>query len=280
MTVYRIVPSSRPNDANEHLQPSITTTIWTVRSQRTRFAMQTEVSTHEENDKRSAMCVCNSLIKDSYETKYLEAEVETSKEAIWLVSEWNAKTFINRSVRVILPEIWTFDSNNGGKRWAGKKVLQGPFFEDCEKFNSNTGWANDEFPCAHVMQAMWHFSYHVSQGKRFLCDLQGAVFRDSVVLTDPAVISNDQIYGPKDLGVEGISSFFAYHECKEFCRSRWMSHGDPHTYTTRKGVGVPCSMSQVDRRDLSCLARCLRINVHFCRRRCPWTTADYRKNRK
>ena len=38
------------------------------------------------------------------------------------------------------------------------------------------------------------------------------MYDDTVVLTDPVILSKDQIYGVTDLGLEGISSFFYKHE--------------------------------------------------------------------
>jgi hypothetical protein len=37
-----------------------------------------------------------------------------------------------------------------------------------------------------------------------LCDLQGGVYSDGVVLTDPVVMSRDNSLGPTDLGPPGL----------------------------------------------------------------------------
>lgn len=39
------------------------------------------------------------------------------------------------------------------------------------------------------MQALSHYSYHVLNGEYLLCDLQGGINDDSVVLTDPVIHS-------------------------------------------------------------------------------------------
>jgi len=96
-----------------------------------------------------------------------------------------------------------------------------PFIESWQKFNSNSGWMDDSTPWPRVMQALSHFSYHASSGRSVLCDLQGGVYSDGVVLTDPVILSRARQYGVTDLGPEGISSFFARHECNEFCKSSW-----------------------------------------------------------
>lgn len=71
------------------------------------------------------------------------------------------------------------------------------------------------------MQALSHFSYHASRRAILLCDLQGAVYRDRVVLTDPVVHSLDRRYGPTDMGSRGMSTFFHHHKCNLFCRPEW-----------------------------------------------------------
>ena len=134
-------------------------------------------------------------------------------------------------VQINLPEVWTFDSTSG--TWAGKKVLQEPFIINYQKFNSNTGWADESIPWARVMQALSHFSYHISNGQTLLCDLQGGVYQDGVVLTDPVVMSTTRQYGPTDLGSPGISSFFSNHTCNEFCRSNWRRPRDQQQYYRR-----------------------------------------------
>lgn len=48
-----------------------------------------------------------------------------------------------------------------------------PFIENYRKFNSALGQAPDDDEFAGPIQALSHFSYHISDGKMLLCDLQG-----------------------------------------------------------------------------------------------------------
>jgi hypothetical protein len=51
--------------------------------------------------------------------------------------------------------------------------------EDFGKFNSNSGWAPVTGTAwTDAMQALSHFSYHDSDDKVLLCDLQGGVYSD------------------------------------------------------------------------------------------------------
>ena len=59
-----------------------------------------------------------------------------------------------------------------------------------------------------------------------LCDLQGAIYRDGVVLTDPVILSRNESYGVTDLGARGISTFFGRHVCNQFCEESWQIPND------------------------------------------------------
>lgn len=45
------------------------------------------------------------------------------------------------------------------------------------------------------MQALSHFSYHFSDGNLLLCDLQGGIAQDHIILTDPVILSKERKFG-------------------------------------------------------------------------------------
>ena len=49
-----------------------------------------------------------------------------------------------------------------------------------------------------------------------VCDLQGVIEDDIVVLTDPVIISKSGSYGPTDLGAKCIETFFFRPHAKFF----------------------------------------------------------------
>ena len=111
-------------------------------------------------------------------------------------------------------------------KYKGQKTLIEPFIECFQKFNSNVGSVINEADTGGwpaLMQALSHYSYHISGGKYALCDLQGGIWPDGggVVLTDPVILSRTREFGVTDLGPEGISTFFARHKCNKFCKSEW-----------------------------------------------------------
>merc|ERR1719502_2020314 len=93
-------------------------------------------------------------------------------------------------------------------------MIDGEYF----KFNSNTGYAA---PDSATMQALSHFSYHHTNGKYLLCDLQGGRYDGYYVLTDPVIHSKDKEFGGTDLGQDGIDNFMAHHKCGRFCNPNW-----------------------------------------------------------
>ena len=97
-----------------------------------------------------------------------------------------------------------------------------------QKINSKSGWADTNTPWPRVMQALSHFLYHASSGQFVLCDLQGEVYSNAVILTDPVILSRNKMYGVTDLGLEGISSFFSNHVVMNFAKilGQWSKPAD------------------------------------------------------
>lgn len=179
-------------------------------------------------------CVCKWFKTGGVlESSFYDIDLSTVKKALELITKWNSSGMVNKMVKINQPEVWRF---TGGAR-AGRKILQEPFIAKYQKFNSNTGWADDSTPWPRVMQALSHYSYHVSNGTEMICDLQGGYYNDGVILTDPVVLSLGRCYGPTDLGRKGIDNFFACHTCNEFCRSGWLKPRFPlKTLKARKGT--------------------------------------------
>merc|ERR1712151_696611 len=81
----------------------------------------------------------------------------------------------------------------------------------------NSGSVEDGFA---TMQALSHYSYHATDGRCLVCDLQGVFDGEQYILTDPVICSTAEKFGVTDLGQKGIQNFFAYHECNSICH-RW-----------------------------------------------------------
>mmetsp|Transcript_10874 Transcript_10874/g.30022 ORF Transcript_10874/g.30022 Transcript_10874/m.30022 type:complete len:243 (-) Transcript_10874:256-984(-) len=162
-----------------------------------------------------------------YEAHYFDTDIKTVDKAINIIEKWNQKSFIDKMVMVNTPGVWELTDGEE----AGAKLLVEPFIENYEKFNSNSGWNETGIAWGRAMQALSHFSYHITGGQCLLCDLQGGSYSNGIVLTDPVIISRTQgAYGPTDLGRTGISSFFSSHRCNEYCRRAWSMPTDRTRY--------------------------------------------------
>jgi hypothetical protein len=171
-----------------------------------------------------------------YENSFFQSEMDVINASMNIIEQYNKAGVIDRHIYLNQPTIWTF---TGGSR-VGQKALVEPFIENFQKFNSNTGWKDPTgTPWSLVMQSLSHFSYHSSGGRLVLCDLQGGIYSDGAVLTDPVVMSADQKYGPTDLGREGIVTFFARHVCNQYCRSSWTKPHNPVAhFQEQKGTSM------------------------------------------
>jgi len=179
------------------------------------------------------------LNKLGWQKNHIDRDLSAVEKALRIIASWNRANFSEKMIRLNIPEPWTI---------SGKRCLVEPYIHGFFKMNSNTGWVHDcnrdydsnsdddddehEDFCDTIdmLQALSHFSYHVSNGQFVLCDLQGGIFRDGVILTDPAILSCDSRFGLTDLGPEGISSFFYSHQCNRYCSDDWLEPRDQRPY--------------------------------------------------
>ncbi|KAK8069936.1 hypothetical protein PG994_006552, partial [Apiospora phragmitis] len=146
----------------------------------------------------------------------LAGEYRVIRCAQALVEAWNNAGVVQQPVCVLAPQVMTSDDGTKERR------MVEPFIPGYRKHNNNNGYVMPSFdPWNEVMQAVSHFSYHISDGARLLCDVQGGPAKNVYVLTDPAVHSDGNHYGETDLGKPGMQRFFATHRCNKFCRSDW-----------------------------------------------------------
>jgi hypothetical protein len=164
-----------------------------------------------------------------FETDYFTLDIKAVHKALEIANRFNQLNIVNKPIKINVAEVWTFTDDSGTK-WAGSKALSEPFIQNYQKFNSNTGWTDTTRVWAQVMQALSHFSYHVTGGMHVLCDIQGGIYQREVVLSDPVILSRNRDYGVTDLGPEGISSFFSMHQCNNFCRPNWTQPSNPVRY--------------------------------------------------
>ncbi|KAL7950231.1 kinase-like protein [Trichoderma barbatum] len=162
----------------------------------------------------------------AFSDDYFKYDILAVDKARETVNRFNHLRIVNQTIKINVPGVWTF-AEDCSDDWKGQKCLTEPFIQNYQKFNSNSGWNAKSTTWSEVMQALSHFSYHVSGGMYVLCDLQGGIYQHEVVLSDPVIPSRHREYGVTDLGADGISSFFSNHECNGYCRSNWTRPANP-----------------------------------------------------
>ncbi len=73
---------------------------------------------------------------------------------------------------------------------------------------------------ARFLEGFAHWSWVETRGDKMVLDLQGIELQERYLLVDPVILSNTAkggVYGPTDIGVEGMAMFFAYHDCGQVC---------------------------------------------------------------
>lgn len=152
-----------------------------------------------------------------YSQDFYEADLKIIDRAIRIVAQFNYSEVMAGMQNILVNKPSIMRSPDG------MFYLLEPFINRYEKFNSSTGWVSPKQDhWTLLMQALSHFSYHTSSGMFTLCDLQGGTnARGQCILTDPVIHSQQRQFGVTDLGRAGIITFFANHECNEYCQHHW-----------------------------------------------------------
>ncbi len=180
---------------------------------------------YTKGERKGEDCVAKSFKSGSvFEESYFTAEMKVVARALQVINNFNNDHIINKPIWLNEPSVWSYEQSK-------EMVLVEPMIHNFEKFNSNSGWTPKENnPWVNVMQALSHYSYHSSQRQVLLCDLQGGIYKDGFIITDPVIMSLTTEYGPTDLGPTGMSTFFARHRCNQYCSELWIKPHDKKVY--------------------------------------------------
>ncbi|KAF3397274.1 hypothetical protein DPV78_008077 [Talaromyces pinophilus] len=139
---------------------------------------------------------------------FFTLDIKAVDKVLEIVEWFNQLNMTDKIIKINIPAIWHF-ADDCEKDWAGQMVLCEPYIHNYQKWNSNNGWNGHFTVWGKCMQALGHFSFHVSGGHYVLCDLQGGIHHNEVVISDPVILSPTHEYGVTDLGVDGMSTFFS-----------------------------------------------------------------------
>ena len=180
------------------------------------------------------------LMNARYEQSRMDMKNRVLHRAVKLVAAFNASRSSRTTVRVNVPSAmrargdggleaffgWQTDAPVGQSHEAALRPGEETHVEvrlsSWQKWSSNTGWASDDAPS--WVAELTHHSFHSSGGECLLCDIAGSevsVWEDGVareaIICDPTIHSRGRSFGPTDLGLDGILSWFARHECTRAC---------------------------------------------------------------
>lgn len=175
--------------------------------------------THTEGERKGQSCV-SKWFKQEYVSQrdaFFALDIKAVDKAIEIVEKWNAEKLMTLTIWMNKAAVWNYVT--GDRK--GEPISVEPFIDNFEKFNMNSGWARNAKGWPAVLQALSHYSYHMTGGVFVLCDLHGGVYANGRVLTDPVILSRTKEYGITDLGPSGMSSFFNFHQCNKWCKADW-----------------------------------------------------------
>jgi hypothetical protein len=184
--------------------------------------------TYTDGPRKGEACVSKTFKTGSvFADDYFTLDIKAAAKALEIVDLFNTMGIITKPVKINVPMVATTIE---GDEMEGEKQIIEPFIHNYQKFNSNTGWTDESTSWGMAMQALSHFSYHVTRGNFVLCDLQGGIYPKEVVLSDPVILSQNRDFGVTDLGAMGIRSFFSQHECNPYCRDHWHKPANPQKF--------------------------------------------------
>jgi hypothetical protein len=131
---------------------------------------------YDDGDRRGQTLVVKEFLTGSVTEDYFyREEMNIVRDTEEIVRAFNKSGVLgpNKIVKVNRPDIAT-------NYRTGKKYLVEPHIEEFEKFNSNSGWAENSTESGQAMQALSHFSYHLSNGEILLCDVQGGAYSNGL----------------------------------------------------------------------------------------------------
>ncbi len=87
-----------------------------------------------------------------FEDDYFALDIKAVDRALEIVDRFNKLSIVNKDVRINVPAVWAHVQDSSPR--AGQRALVEPFIQNYQKFNSNTGWAEDSGEWPQAMQAL------------------------------------------------------------------------------------------------------------------------------
>lgn len=170
-------------------------------------------------------------------TQDCQINIKTSRKADELAKKFNSMRVSQEEISFHIPipmklNDYRYHQHSLWSQFLEQWVLVEPYIPgNFQKWLNNTGWVDHEAVGvgmgATLLPAFTHWTWVETKGELIVCDLQGVRDGNGYQLTDPAINSVSRSYGLTDLGQEGISQFFATHQCNYTCLSLGLTSQRP-----------------------------------------------------
>lgn len=214
-----ITPPVRPNLTENEVLLCLPSVMATVKRGAKPFAMGTcRYVYHGYIIDTNTHVVLKENKKDTHFKRYLE-NYHAHLTAMVYAEQFNReKPDTAEAVQFVSPSLLEIRENSGWRHFSVEPYIEGEYL----KFNSNAGYVAESSKINDTLQAFSHYSWQKSGERLIVCDLQGVVTNSGgALLTDPSIHSRTEellLYGPTNLGVEGIRTFFSHHTCNTVCK--------------------------------------------------------------
>jgi hypothetical protein len=131
-----------------------------------------------EGHMRGERCVTKEFKeRAAFEDSYYQEELDIIRDTQEFLDRFNSANIVDLPVTLINPDILESQATK-------KRYLVEPMIKIFEHFNSNTGCAPEKGPkWIDAMQALSHYSYHISNGLCFY-----AIFKEALIKNDCKLI--------------------------------------------------------------------------------------------
>jgi hypothetical protein len=157
--------------------------------------------------------------------EYLQDQ-ETQTVTKFLANMFNKQFRLKTKIKVVRAKI--IQIANSTTYYALEKKITKNNIEDPDdpewlKFNTNAGHVVDlphiDQQLVKIAAAFSHYTYHITNGYLMVVDLQGIIYKNNIILTDPAIHCKEAYrFGGTNLSTEGFKLFFNTHKCNSLCR--------------------------------------------------------------
>ncbi|XP_019859436.1 PREDICTED: alpha-protein kinase vwkA-like [Amphimedon queenslandica] len=157
---------------------------------------------------------------------FAEGRFRSAYKGIWTTPDKFGKLCVVKKMRsgaVFTPTAWDCTLKIYDRaRTLAQQFNRGKYSNFPVQFtDTSTLTVNGSFPPRSeniTMPAFVHWSWLYTKGQEMVCDLQGTRDENGYHLTDPVILSLNNMYGETDMGIEGMAMFFMNHECNDICK--------------------------------------------------------------